>query len=79
MTFLRFHDADGDPVYIKNDVLAVFTHAETETIGSMLQADLMKVRKGPVLRVILSKSTGRWEVIDSYEEILDQIEAVPCE
>lgn len=78
MSFLLLHDADGDPIYIKNDVLAVFTHAETETIGSMLQSDLVTVRKGPVLRVVLSKSTGRWEVLDSYEEILDQIEAVPC-
>jgi hypothetical protein len=78
VTFLKFHDADGDPIYVKNDILAVFTHAESETIGSMLQAELRTVRRGPVLRVILSQSTGRWEVTDSYEDILDQIEAVPC-
>jgi hypothetical protein len=77
VSYLKFHDKDGDPLYVKNDILAIFTHAETDTIGSML-GPVMTVRKEPVVRVILSQSTGRWEVIDSYEDILDQIEAVPC-
>lgn len=79
MSYLKFHDADGDPIYVKNDILAIFTHAETDTIGSMLEP-VMVVRKEPTVRVILSKSTGRWEVMESYEEILTAIsEAPPCE
>lgn len=79
MSYLKFHDKDGDPIYVLNDILAIFTHAESETIGSML-GGIRTVRVEPALRVILSKSTGRWEVTESYEDILTAIDgAMPCE
>ena len=79
MSYLKFHDKDGDPIYVLNDILAIFTHAETETIGSMLGA-IKTVRVEPAMRVILSKTTGRWEVTESYEDILEAIRsAEPCE
>jgi hypothetical protein len=77
VTFLKFHDEDGDPIYVKNDIIGIFTKVDTESIGSMLNGELRKVRTNES-RAIISQSTGRWEVRESYEEILDQIEAVPC-
>ena len=80
MSYLKFHDADGDPIYVKNDILAVYTQVEKDTISSCLGPVGQVAKTSEPLRVVISQDHGQWEVTESYEEILDQIsEAEPCE
>lgn len=77
--FLRFTDEDGDPLYVKSDLIAIFTKSEKATIGSMLDANIRTVKSNE-RRGIVSQSTGQWAINDSYEEIMAEIDRVSdCE
>jgi len=77
--FLKFTDKDGDLLYVKNDLLAIFTKAERTTVGSMLEP-VVRTVKTDESREIVSATTGQWSVSNSYEEILAEVDRVSaCE
>lgn len=76
--FLKLTDEDGDPLYIKSDVQAIWTKSETHKIQSMFGD--VRESKGPASRGILTQSSGQWGVSNTYEEILAEIDRVAaCE
>lgn len=78
--FLKLTDKDGDPLYIKNDVIAIYTSTERTTISSMHDPSLRVTKQEPEIRTVVSQSSGGWPVTDTYEEILKRIaEADECE
>lgn len=78
--FLNLTDPDGDPVYIKNDVIAIYTSTERVTVGSMHEPALRTSKRGQGLRTVVSQSSGGWTVRETYDEILDKIRlATECE
>lgn len=74
--FLALTDEDGDPLYIKSDVLAIWEKTEKTTIGSMLEPNLRTVKDPKQARGLISQSSGQWAVANSFEEILAEIDRV---
>lgn len=70
---LKFTDEDGDPIYMPNDIIGIFTKADKVTVNSYFEQPLRTV-KANVLRGIISQSTGQWTVKETYEEILTKID-----
>lgn len=77
MTFLQFRDEDGDPIYVNNDIVAIYSEVDKTEIRSFMGVE-RHATTGDVMRVVISRSSGRWQVSDSFEDILDQIDAVTC-
>jgi hypothetical protein len=77
---IKLTDKDGDPIYIKNDVVAIYTGSEKVSISSFHQAEPVRTAKSGECRGVVSASSGGWFVRESYEEILAKIaEASECE
>ena len=74
--FLKLRDEDGDPLYIRSDVQAIWEKTEKNTIGSMLEPNLRTVQDPKQARGILTQSSGQWAVANSFEEILAEIDRV---
>lgn len=78
--FLKFTDEEGDPIYVKNDVIGIYTKTERVTVTSYMEGALRSAKTGPEVRGIISQSTGQWAVRETYNEILDEIDRVTaCE
>ena len=80
--FLKFTDADGDPIYIRNDVMAIYSSTERAAISSMFSPKPLLTASGPEVRTVVSQSSGGWHVRETYEEILKAIEEAdhdPCD
>jgi hypothetical protein len=77
--YLQFTDKDGDPIYILNDITAIYTSTERTTVASMHEPVLRTARQQPETRAIVSASSGGWHVRETYEEILNKIKvATEC-
>jgi len=70
---LKFTDEDGDPIYMPNDIIGIFTKADKTQVNSFFEQPL-RTAKANEFRGILSQSTGQWSVRESYEEILAKID-----
>lgn len=71
-SFITLTDKDGDLIYIRPDVVAIYTVADKETVSSMFESPL-RVIKANERRGIICRQTGQWEVKESYEEILTKL------
>jgi hypothetical protein len=77
-TYIQLTDTEGDPIYILNDVTAIYSKVERTTVASM-HGPLAET-KGETCRAVVSASSGGWHVKETYEEILAKIElATECE
>jgi hypothetical protein len=76
-SLLQFTDEEGDLIYVKNDIIGIFSKAERTTMADML-GTVRTVKEGPSLRGIISQSTGQWAVRETYEEILAKIAEATC-
>lgn len=77
---LKFTDKDGEPVYVANDIVAIYTSGDKSESRAFGYAGPVAVAEGPSHRVVVSQATGHWTVTESFEEILALIsEANSCE
>ena len=82
--FLKFHDEDNDPVYVLNDILAIYTEVDKTELQSFMGVEAATVTGTPVRvtaaahpllerNVFLRQTPGRTPAVDVAADASPQL------